>query len=143
MGAPAIEAKRARIDAATECVFSPNKVPDDYLRRAEIPLVLRPGAFRSNAIDVAGLYDYALKAAPHYKEIEAPTVVISGDRDTVVYARIHSVGLERDIAGAQLVWVHNLGHKPRKTKRQLRSGGSSLVHKSDSHRVDALMPNTK
>ena len=26
---------------------------------------------------------------------------------------------------------HNLGHKPRKTKRQLRSGGSSLVHKSD------------
>jgi large subunit ribosomal protein L35 len=38
---------------------------------------------------------------------------------------------------------HNLGHKPRKTKRQLRSGGSSLVHKSDSHRVDQLMPNTK
>ncbi len=30
---------------------------------------------------------------------------------------------------------HNLGHKTRKTKRQLRSGGSSLVHKSDSHRV--------
>jgi large subunit ribosomal protein L35 len=26
---------------------------------------------------------------------------------------------------------HNLGHKPRKIKRQLRSGGSSLVHKSD------------
>jgi large subunit ribosomal protein L35 len=38
---------------------------------------------------------------------------------------------------------HNLGHKPRKTKRQLRSGGSSLVHKSDVHRVEQLMPNTK
>jgi large subunit ribosomal protein L35 len=37
---------------------------------------------------------------------------------------------------------HNLGHKPRKTKRQLRSGGSSLVHKSDTHRIDRLMPNT-
>jgi pimeloyl-ACP methyl ester carboxylesterase len=102
----------ARIAAATECVFSPNKVPGGYLARAEIPLVLRPNAFRSNAIDVAGLYDYALQAAPHYNEIKAPTVVISGDRDTVVFARIHSVGLERDIAGAQLVWVHNLGHKP-------------------------------
>jgi pimeloyl-ACP methyl ester carboxylesterase len=102
----------ARIGAATECVFSPNKAPDDYLRRAEIPLVLRPRAFRSNAIDVAGLYDYALKAASGYHEIKAPTVVISGDRDTVVYAKVHSVGLKRDIPGAELVWVHNLGHKP-------------------------------
>jgi large subunit ribosomal protein L35 len=36
---------------------------------------------------------------------------------------------------------HNLGHKPRKTKRQLRSGGSSLIHKSDVDRVDQLLPN--
>ncbi|MBN9219086.1 MAG: alpha/beta hydrolase [Mesorhizobium sp.] len=97
---------------ATTCVFSPNKVPDNYLAAASIPLVLRPSAFRANATDVAGLYDYALSAAPHYKEITAPTVVISGDRDKVVYARIHSVGLVRDIPGAELVWVHNLGHKP-------------------------------
>ena len=51
-------------------------------------------------------------AAPHYRDIKAPTVVISGDRDKVVYATIHSVGLVRDIPGAELVWVHNLGHKP-------------------------------
>ncbi|QKC81360.1 alpha/beta hydrolase [Mesorhizobium sp. NZP2077] len=97
---------------ATTCVFSPNKVPDNYLNTAEIPLVLRPPAFRANATDVAGLYAYALGAAPHYNQITAPTVVISGDRDKVVYAHIHSVGLVRDIAGAELVWVHNLGHKP-------------------------------
>ena len=36
---------------------------------------------------------------------------------------------------------HNLGHKPRKTKRQLRSGGSSLVHKSDVDRITQLLPN--
>jgi len=87
-------------------------VPDDYVARTEIPMVLRPSAFRANATDVAGLYRYAIGAAPHYHEIKAPTVVISGDRDKVVYARIHSVGLVRDIAGAELVWVHNLGHKP-------------------------------
>ncbi|TIN72174.1 MAG: alpha/beta hydrolase, partial [Mesorhizobium sp.] len=50
--------------------------------------------------------------APRYAEIKAPSVVISGDRDKVVYAHIHSAGLARDIAGAELVWVHNLGHKP-------------------------------
>ncbi|TIN30037.1 MAG: alpha/beta hydrolase [Mesorhizobium sp.] len=97
---------------ATTCVFSPNKVPDNYLGTASIPLVLRPTAFRANATDVAGLYRYALGAAPHYAGIKVPTMVISGDRDKVVYAQVHSVGLVRDIAGAELVWVHNLGHKP-------------------------------
>ena len=38
---------------------------------------------------------------------------------------------------------HNLGHKDAKRKRQLRSGGSSLVHHSDVHRLDQLLPNTK
>ncbi|PBB88577.1 alpha/beta hydrolase [Mesorhizobium sp. WSM3876] len=97
---------------ATACVFSPNKVPEGYIANAAIPLVLRPSAFRANAIDVAQLYEYTRTASPHYREISAPTVVISGDRDKVVYATIHSVALERDIPGAELVWVHNLGHKP-------------------------------
>ncbi|MDG4879479.1 alpha/beta hydrolase [Mesorhizobium sp. WSM4935] len=101
-----------RIGDATACVFSPNKVPEFYIDDASIPLVLRPSAFRANARDVAQLYDYVRAAAPAYREIKAPTIVISGDRDKVVYATIHSVGLERDIPGAELVWVANLGHKP-------------------------------
>ena len=36
---------------------------------------------------------------------------------------------------------HNLGHNSRKTKRHLRSGGSSLVHESDVGRVTQLLPN--
>ena len=36
---------------------------------------------------------------------------------------------------------HNLGHKDSKRKRHARSGGSSLVHESDAHRLDQLMPN--
>jgi pimeloyl-ACP methyl ester carboxylesterase len=101
-----------RIDAATVCVFSPNKVPDDYVDEAAIKLVLRPGAFRANAIDVEGLYRHVLAIAPRYPTISTPTVVISGDHDTVVYEEIHSIGLARDIPGAELVWVRNLGHKP-------------------------------
>ncbi|MBN9551060.1 MAG: alpha/beta hydrolase [Alphaproteobacteria bacterium] len=101
-----------RIGDATACVFSPNNPPDLYLENASIPLVLRPSAFRANARDVAQLYDYVLAASPAYHEINAPTVVISGDRDKVVYATVHSAGLERDIPGAELVWIRNLGHKP-------------------------------
>jgi len=102
----------ARIGPATACVFAPNAMPENYLAKAQIPLVLRPRAFRANAADVEGLYRFAIANAPRYKEIAAPTVVISGDADTVVYEEIHSLGLARDIPGAELVWVKNLGHKP-------------------------------
>lgn len=102
----------SRMPAATACVFAPNAVPDAYSDEASIPLVLRPSAFRFNAIDVAGLYGHVLETAQRYKDIAAPTVVISGDEDTVVYEEIHSTGLARDIPGAELVWVRNLGHKP-------------------------------
>jgi pimeloyl-ACP methyl ester carboxylesterase len=102
----------SRMTAATACVFAPNPVPDGYSASASIPLVLRPAAFRSNAIDVEGLYRFAAANAARYKDIKAPTVVISGDADTVVYEEIHSLGLAHDIPGAELVWVKNLGHKP-------------------------------
>lgn len=101
-----------RIGAASECVFAPNPAPVDYVRQASIPLVLRPRAFRANAIDVEGLFRHVSAAASRYGEISVPTVVVTGDSDTVVYEEIHSLGLARDIAGAELVWVRNLGHKP-------------------------------
>jgi len=102
----------ARIRSATDCVFAPNSIPERYLDRAAIELVLRPSAFRANAIDVESLYTFALANQPRYHEIKAPTVVISGDSDTVVYEEIHSIGLSRDIPGAELLWIKNLGHKP-------------------------------
>jgi pimeloyl-ACP methyl ester carboxylesterase len=108
----AAPAGRLRIGGATECVFAPNRVPENYVRSASIGLVLRPHAFSSNAIDVQGLFSYATANSPRYREIAVPTVVISGDHDTVVYEEIHSIGLARDIPKAELVWVRNLGHKP-------------------------------
>ncbi|MEO4000782.1 alpha/beta hydrolase [Mesorhizobium sp. CAU 1732] len=98
--------------AASASVFSPNRLPETYLKDAAISLVLRPSAFRWNAMDVAGLYDHVVEASKRYPEIKAPTVIITGNRDTVVLENIHSVGLARDIAGSELVWVDNLGHKP-------------------------------
>jgi pimeloyl-ACP methyl ester carboxylesterase len=101
-----------RMGAASACVFSPNHLSQTYLDDAGIPLVLRPASFRANAIDVAGLYEQTLILSPRYGEIAAPTIVVSGDRDTVVYEEIHAGGLIRDIPGAEGVWVRNLGHKP-------------------------------
>lgn len=108
----ALPAGLLRLKQATVCVFSPNKAPDDYVDAAGIELVLRPANFRANAADVEVLYRHVLKTQPLYAGIRAPTVVVTGDRDSVVFEEIHSTGLARDIAGAELVQVKNLGHKP-------------------------------
>ncbi len=101
-----------KLEQGTVGVFSPNPRPDGYVENTAPALVLRPGVFRNNARDVVNLLGYVKREAPRYREIKAPTVIVTGDRDDVVLAELHSIGLERDIRGAELVTIRNLGHKP-------------------------------
>ncbi|MET0749029.1 MAG: alpha/beta hydrolase [Rhizobium sp.] len=107
-----IPAGLRRLEQGTIGVFSPNPRPGDYVEKTAPALVLRPTVFRNNARDVANLLDYVKRESPRYREISAPTVIVTGDRDDVVLAELHSIGLERDIEGAELVTIRNLGHKP-------------------------------
>lgn len=108
----AVPAGLSRIKRGTRSVFAPNPAPEDYIEATAPALVLRPQTFRNNAIDVASLLDYVRRVQPRYAEIRTPTVIVTGDTDGIVYEEIHSRGLARDIAGSELVWIHNLGHKP-------------------------------
>lgn len=69
------------------------------------------GAFRHNAQEVAALNEWARGASSEYRRITAPTVIITGDTDTIVSPEVHSRHLARDIRGSTLIVVHNLGHK--------------------------------
>ncbi|MEP1209466.1 MAG: alpha/beta hydrolase [Rhizobiaceae bacterium] len=100
------------LPSSIKSVFEPQLPPKDYVDRAAIPLAFIPKTFRSNARDVAGLNEFVATFSSRYKEISAPTVVITGDADDIVAPSIHSVGLERDITGAELIIIEGLGHKP-------------------------------
>lgn len=108
----ALPAGLSLIQTGVECVFAPNPLPGGYIEATAPALVLRPSEFRANATDIQRLKPYVAEVWPRYKTITAPAVIITGDSDSVVLANIHSTGLERDIPGAELVWVKNLGHKP-------------------------------
>jgi pimeloyl-ACP methyl ester carboxylesterase len=101
-----------RVETGTLSIFRPNARPADYIMKTAPELVLRPQTFRNNAIDVVNLFAYVSAHAPRYSEIKAPTIIITGDSDDVVLEELHSRGLARDIAGAELVTIRNLGHKP-------------------------------
>ncbi len=99
------------IDRATKGVFAPNPVPPGYVEKTKARQALRPVAFRHNAREVAALSDWAKTASANYRKIKAPTVIITGDTDEIVSPEVHSRHLARDIRGARLIVVHNLGHK--------------------------------
>ncbi len=101
-----------RLETGTRNIFSPNPRPAGYVEATAPALVLRPRTFRHNAADVANLFAYVSSEAPAYRSITAPTVIITGDSDDIVLAHLHSHGLARDIASAELVTIRNLGHKP-------------------------------
>jgi pimeloyl-ACP methyl ester carboxylesterase len=95
--------------------FAPEPVPEGYMRSIAGYMILRPGSFRSNSNDVSHLHGHLTAMAPRYREISAPTVVITGDSDPVVYAHIHAAGLARDIAGSRLIVLEGVGHMPHHT----------------------------
>ena len=98
--------------AAIAEVFSPQVPPPDFVHRTGVRLVLRPEAFRANAQDVAGLYEFVCAQAPRLSEIAVPTAILAGDADKIVYTHIHSVQSHQEIRGASLRIVPGLGHSP-------------------------------
>jgi pimeloyl-ACP methyl ester carboxylesterase len=93
-------------------VFAPNPTPADYIDATKLPLVLRPAHFLANSEDVVDLKACVAALAPRYGEIRAPTAIVTGDSDGVVYAHIHSLGCARDIPGATLRRLEGIGHSP-------------------------------
>jgi pimeloyl-ACP methyl ester carboxylesterase len=124
----------AVMDTAVAAVFAPQPAPPDYVERIGATLVLRPDNFIANAQDVAHLDTFIAKQAPRMHEIEAPTTIITGDKDGVVYAHLHSLGSARDIAGSKLITLQGVGHAVQNVAPQAVI--DAIVGVAD--RVDAL-----
>ena len=93
-------------------VFAPSPEPPDYANRIGAPLALRPEVFRANARDVVDLRAFLEKQAPRMGGIDRPVAILSGDHDGVVLTECHSFGSARDIPGATLTMMTNVGHSP-------------------------------
>lgn len=98
--------------SAVKDVFAPDPTPDDYVERTATELVFRPENFRNNCRDIAGLHRHVLGFFERYQLISAPTIIVTGTRDSVVLPGIHSRGLERAIAGSQVRICDGAGHMP-------------------------------
>jgi len=98
------------LEQLSRAVFAPQAMPERYVERSALALLLRPSAFVANARDVAALYDNVVRQSPRYAEIAVPTVIITGDIDTIVSPQIHSRALARTLPNAKLVVLPGVGH---------------------------------
>jgi pimeloyl-ACP methyl ester carboxylesterase len=97
---------------ATRGVFEPQSVPEDYVRRSAIRLVLRPKTFYCNARDLALLKDFITAQVPRYADLRTPTIIITGDHDTMVSPDINARALAATLPCAKLVLLKDIGHMP-------------------------------
>jgi pimeloyl-ACP methyl ester carboxylesterase len=97
---------------ATQAVFEPDAPPENYLDRAGIALYSRPSAFIANAKDLVHLKPIVTEMADKYTEIRAPTVVLTGDSDSVILTKLHSPPLAEKLPNGQLQYLEGTGHMP-------------------------------
>lgn len=97
-------------NSGTRGVFAPQTMPADYVRRAAIPLLLRPREFLANAWDLVTLKAAVIAQAPRYAEIATPTVIVAGDADTTVWTEVHARPLADVLPSARLIVLPGVGH---------------------------------
>lgn len=97
-------------EPGTRGVFLPQIMPQGYVERTAIPLILRPREFLANAWDLVTLKPAVAAQAPRYANIKVPTVVITGDTDSSVSPDIHSRRFAATVPNAKLIVLPNVGH---------------------------------
>jgi pimeloyl-ACP methyl ester carboxylesterase len=99
-------------ERAVDGVFAPQVAPCNYAEDTAARLILRPKSFKANAQDVRYLLPFIEQQSTRYGDIRVPTAIVSGTTDDVVWTKIHSHGLRREIAGAILTELPDVGHMP-------------------------------
>ena len=90
--------------------FLPQSPPPGYMKRSAARLLLRPKTLLANSADIAGLKAFLKRQAERYDTLAAPTIVITGDRDTVVSPRHHAIGSPPPCRARELEMLPGFGH---------------------------------
>jgi len=92
--------------------FAPDAAPEGYADSIGLHLLFRPKHFRNNSTDSRGLRSHLGRQSTRYAEIAVPTIIITGNRDQTLLAKLHSYALHDQIPGSELIKLEGVGHMP-------------------------------
>ena len=93
-------------------VFDPDPTPHDYAEAIGVNLLFRPKHFKSNAEDVRNLRDFLENLSQQYNQMKPPVLILTGNRDQIVLAKLHSYQLAANAPDATMVKYPGTGHMP-------------------------------
>ena len=92
--------------------FSPNPVPDEYMRASCLNLLFEPRRFLNNAVDLHHIRPYLDESYPLYVNIKKPALLLYGKDDQTIYPDVHSKGFVEKVPHARLHFMEETGHLP-------------------------------
>lgn len=98
-------------DGAKVC-FDPEPMPEDYTDQSGVALLFRPDHFRANAEDMRNLKSYLVVQSKQYPDFKPPLTIVTGNRDQVVFAKLHSYQMHEAAPHSKLVKLEGGGHMP-------------------------------
>ncbi len=103
---------RLLASAGVQSTFTPDSAPDGYEEALGLSLLFRPGHFRNNSVDTSNLRSHLARQSTQYEGITVPTIIVTGNRDQTVLAKLHSYALHEQISGSELIKLQGVGHMP-------------------------------
>ncbi|WOF75026.1 alpha/beta hydrolase [Parvibaculaceae bacterium PLY_AMNH_Bact1] len=98
--------------AGVQSTFTPDSAPEGYEEALGLSLLFRPAHFRNNSVDTSNLRTHLARQSTKYDEITVPTIIVTGNRDQTVMAKLHSYALHEQISGSELIKLQGVGHMP-------------------------------
>jgi pimeloyl-ACP methyl ester carboxylesterase len=99
--------------------FWPGATPVNYAEDAGLGLIFRPAAFQASARDVVATNPEFAAQAPRYADLFTPTVIVMGDKDKIVWPKVHGRALAVTMPAAELVIAPGAGHMPHRLRTDL------------------------
>ena len=106
----------SKLEQGVEGNFAPEAPFYDYVRRTGLAIILRPRPFVANSVYSLALSAHLADMRRHYKGLDAPLLLLSGDSDQTVSAQIHSERLHGENPNTSLIIWRGAGHMVQHTR---------------------------
>lgn len=106
-----------QLEGGAASAFQPEPMPEGYVERTRLPLILRPGPWRANADDMARVNDHLAAQEERYDQITQPVILIAGPDDTVVFTHRHAEPVAETLPAGELRLLDGAGHNPHHSER--------------------------
>jgi pimeloyl-ACP methyl ester carboxylesterase len=103
-------AGRTQAETGSVSAFHPEPVPEAYLQRSALPLLLRPQVWKANAADMAMVNTHLELQEATYETLDTPAIVLAGKADTVVWSHRHGGQVAGRMPRGEMRWISGAGH---------------------------------